>query len=171
MRHRPGPREPIFATRQPMRSLALGIVLCICSGPAAAQTCAAPFPLIPNTTLPGTTCGGEHVADYFCGDIANPGPNVVYRFVLDSEQTVQLFISGIDFEPAMYLMDGEHPCDAAPCIGIGGATAPNHRTNLPPGSYWLIVAAAPYSPDATCGSFMLGNDMTPTDETFSNGFE
>ncbi len=171
--------RPSVETRKPMRpacrrfaSLALCLLICICSESATAQTCAAPLPLVPNMPSSKSTCVGEHIADFFCGDIPNPGRNTVYRFELAIATSVQFFVTGAGiFDPAIYLMDGTHPCDSAPCIGAGDGTSAIENTNLPPGAYWLVVAATPASAGGTCGTFILDNVMAPADEAFADGFD
>ena len=140
---------------------------------ATAQTCAAPIAIVADTTYTGSTCDGEHVADTFCGDVPNPGPNTVFRFTVWVPLAGQFTLTAQSgaFLPVMFLMDGASPCDSAPCLATGDTSTPIALGGLGPGEYWLIIAAPPDASPGACGEFMLTNDATEVDAIFADGFE
>jgi hypothetical protein len=136
------------------------------AGSAHAQTCAAPIELAPNSTAYGSTCGHPRIADAFCDGTPNPGPNVIYRLVLEQASDVEFAIGSTSpaFEPALYVSDGG-------CLSTRCASALRPAQTLPAGDYWIIVAAASTSADGSCGSFGLANVVTPADTIFSGSFD
>ena len=136
-----------------------------------AQTCGSPIvPMMGTTTA--STCDGEHIADTFCLDRPNPGPNTVFRFVIGPPLSGHLtLIPSPPFEPVMYLMDGDAPCDSKLCLASGDTSAPIALDGLAPGAYWLVIAASPTAPVGDCGIFTLSIDASIIDTIFADDFD
>ncbi|MEO5558635.1 MAG: hypothetical protein ABIR10_03040 [Dokdonella sp.] len=168
-------RKPAPATHAAL-TLALLASLLMASSPTVAQTCNAPavWPGI-GPLLSGTTCGGEHVADSFCNGIhENPGPNFVVRIYLNHTATAITLIGGTaGFDPVMYLANGADSCDSATCVGVGDSGTPINLAGIPPGYYWLFIAASAQNQTGACGSFALAadGDLSGDDIIFANGFD
>jgi hypothetical protein len=164
---------PAKRSAVPVASLLLAIATAFNSTHAPAQSCAAPIALIAGNTYMGSTCEGTHVADTFCGGLANPGPNTVFRFAVGPPLAGQLTLvaQSAEFTPVMYLMDGAQPCDSAPCVAVGDTFTPIPFDGLAPGEYWLVIAAAPSATPGSCGEFSLSNDASPVESILANGFE
>jgi len=168
-------RNAATAAHSALNAVLLASML-VASSPSMAQTCAAPavWPAI-NVPTPMTTCGGEHVADSFCGgNFQNPGPNYLVRFRLDHNAT-QIMLTGADggFDPVMYLSDAAHSCDSGECLAAGSQGAPINLAGLPSGEYWLTVAANDQDEPGACGSFVLtaDGDLSGDDFIFADGFD
>lgn len=168
-------RKPAPATHAAL-TLALLASLLMASSPTAAQTCNAPAVWPANGQLfNGTTCGGEHVAEFFCNGLyGNPGPNFVVRIYLNHTATaITLTGGGGGFDPMMYLAKGADSCDSAACVGEGDSATPINLAGIPPGYYWLFIAASEQDETGACGSFVLtaDGDLSGDDIIFANGFD
>ena len=136
--------------------VALGCLLCCTYVFADPGTCAAPTPLLSNSTVSGTTCGGEIGINM--GGTIYVHPSSVFSLHLDHVN-----------DPNKISIHGEHremaltaSCATAP-IAIGAPGLDIDGSEIPSGDYLVIVSTDPSIPATnppTCGAFDL-NILSP----------
>jgi len=134
--------------------------------PVMAQTCAAPDTFQPppgGESLPGTTCGGDTTATGYCGSFPAPGPAYVIESTFAGNRTFQnLILTGAPgFDAVIYISSVADGC------GTNAACVPPDQ--IPDGTFFIIVTAAPQDPSGACGAFTLTVDgsFPVTLQTFS----
>jgi len=136
----------------PIAGLICGVLLSL---PVMAQTCVAPESFQPppaGASLSGTTCSGDTTAPGFCGSIAAPGPAYVIESNFSANRTFQNIglTGGGGFTPVIYVSSLSDGCGTnAPCIPLD---------QIPDGTYFIIVTAAPDDVPGACGAFSLTVD-------------
>jgi len=131
---------------------------------ATAQTCAAPFVgWNPNTAgspdLTGTTCGHETGIISVCqGAGGAPAQAFVAQLNIAAAGTFTdiSFTGGAGYTISAYLVATSLGCNAdASCTTVGDNTAHMLHSDIPPGSYFLILTGADFDSPGACGTFTV----------------
>lgn len=127
---------------------------------ASAQTCAAPVAWNPNTsgspTLSGTTCGHETGIVGTCQTFGAPSAAFIAQVNITAAGTFTniSFTGGSGYTIAAYLVPTANTCgpDSA-CTTTGDGTTPMLHSDIPPGTYFLILTGADFDTIGACGTF------------------
>jgi hypothetical protein len=159
-----------------MSALALGALLL--SDSLAAQTCAAPATWHPdasgNPSLNGSTCGHETGIISVCQNAAGaPGQAFVTSIFVAADAGTFLtinFVGGPGYTLSAYLVPQAGGCNNnAACTTVGDGSTPILHTDVPPGTYYLILTGADFDAPNACGTFTVLSDsyLPVTLQTFS----
>jgi hypothetical protein len=141
------------------------------SASAGAQTCAAPDTTWhPDTTgtpsLTGTTCGHESGIISVCQG-AGGAPAAAYVAQIniadapDGSFTNIDFTGGAGYTISAYLVPTASGCNAdAACTTVGDGTTDMLHTDIPAGSYYLIITGADFDAPNACGTFTAAANGT-----------
>ena len=131
---------------------------------AAAQTCAAPAPLTPNTPQFINTCSGENLGFACLSKLE--GPAGIAQMTLPypvGELTVQSLTGGYD--PALFLLRSECSSSAfcAWAVDSGIDVDTLDLAQVDSGDYFLVIAPA-YPVTPSCGVVAVTVHLTPEQE-------
>jgi hypothetical protein len=131
---------------------------------AAAQTCTAPTAWQPppaGSSVTGTTCGGDTTAAGYCGgNLDAPGPAYVISSTFNSGTFTNISLTGgAGYDAVMYISASATGCGTnAACTATGDTGAAIPSTDVPNGSYFIIVTAATFDTAGQCGTFTISSD-------------
>jgi hypothetical protein len=157
-------------------TIAMALSVATFSLGAAAQTCAQPASLngtgfgVPQ--INDTTCGHETSIVSTCqSNFGAPGAAWVGQANITADGTFVsiAFAGGAGYTLASYLVPQASGCGNFACTTTGDATTPMLHSDIPPGSYYLIVTGADFDAAGACGTFtvMWGGFLPVALQSFS----
>lgn len=113
--------------------------------------------------LTGTTCGHESGIISVCqGAGGAPGQAYVVgnlTVTADAPFTQIHFIGGAGYTISAYLVPQASGCNAdAACTTVGDGSTDMLHTDIPPGTYFLIITGADFDSPGACGPFTVTAD-------------
>ncbi|MBO9664340.1 hypothetical protein [Dokdonella sp.] len=167
-------REPARRSRVP-----IGLLLAaFASAPllvadAAAQSCAAPLNIAPNTPYVFDTCSGDVGLSVACGMFALTGPaGIVHLSLPYPAGTLLVTPFSATYDPALFLLQTR--CGSAAWCGAVVDDAPQGGSesmalgDVDSGEYYLAISTW-YDPTAAaCGPVMISYELMPEQQALAN---
>ena len=169
---------PAIAARA-MRRAATGVLLiAFASAPflaadAAAQSCAAPLSVAPNTPYLFDTCSGDVGLRVACGMFELTGPAGIVRLDLPYPTgTLVVTPFSATYDPALFLLQAR--CNGTAWCGAVADDAPQGGSEsldlgaVDSGEHYLAIGTW-YDPTAApCGPVMISYNLTPEQQALAN---